>query len=98
VTKKSPFGSGSTAQGRSRPLAKTVTSNTTSDFTAQARVCPGKAGFCSGAFAALVSSGEQGAVEVVDAVFEAGVLAASGPLCAQAVLAAASTRAIRNAV
>jgi hypothetical protein len=59
VINKSPLGSGSTAQGLFKPFATTVTSKAVSDFAAQARVCPGKAGFCSGAFAVLVSSGAQ---------------------------------------
>ena len=45
VTKKSPFGS-ARQPGSLQPLAKTVTSNATSDFTAQVRVCRGRAGFC----------------------------------------------------
>jgi hypothetical protein len=75
-----------------------VTSKATPDFTAQARVCPGKAGLCSGAFAVLVSSGAQGEVEAVGAAVWAGVLAAPGSPCAQAVPAAVSTIAITNAV
>jgi hypothetical protein len=57
VIKKSPFGSGSTAQGLSKPFANTVTSKGTLDLTPQVRVCPWKVGFCSGAFGLLVSSG-----------------------------------------
>src|SRR5215207_1813109 len=98
VTKKSPFGSGSTAHGLSSPFAKTATSKATPDFTPQARVCPGKAGFCSGAFAVLVSRGAQDEVEVVGAAGGAEVLPASLPPCAQAALAVVSTIAITNAV
>jgi hypothetical protein len=78
VIKKSPSGSGSTAHGRSNPFASTVTSKAASDFTAQVRVCPGKAGFCSGALAVLVSTGAHCGVE-------AEVLAVSRAACAQAV-------------
>src|SRR5215207_9977167 len=98
VTKKSPFASGSTAQGFSNPVARTVTSKATPDLTPQARVCPGKAGFCSGAFAVLVSSGAQDEVEVACAAVGAEVLPASPPPCAQAAPAAVSTIAITNAV
>jgi hypothetical protein len=51
------LGSGSTAHGLSSPFAITVTSNATSDRTAQARVCCGKDGFCPDAFASRVSIG-----------------------------------------
>jgi hypothetical protein len=79
VTRKSPFGSGSTAQGLSKPFARTVTSKAAPDFTPQARVCPAKAGFCSGAFAVRVSSGAQGEVEVVCAAVGVEVPPASRP-------------------
>src|SRR5215207_4481439 len=98
VTRKSPFGKGSTAQGLSNPFAKTVTSKATPDFTPQARVCPAKAGFCSGAFAVRVSNGAQGEVEFACASVGAEVLPASRPPCAQAALAAVSNIAITNAV
>jgi hypothetical protein len=98
VTRKSPFGNGSTAQGLSKPFARTLTSKAAPDFTAQARVCPAKAGFCSGAFAVLVSSGAQGEVEVVGVAGVAEVLDASRPPCAQAAPAAVNTIAITNAV
>ena len=62
VIRRSPSGSGSTAQGLSKPVATTVTSKATSDFTPQARVCPAKAGFCSRAFGGRVSSGAHGSV------------------------------------
>ena len=84
VIKRSPSGNGSTAQGLSKPFAKTVTSKATLDFTAQARVCPGKAGFCSGAFAVLVSSGAHDEVEAGGAADEAEGLTASRGFCAQA--------------
>ncbi len=56
------------------------------DLTTHARVCPAKAGFCSGAFAVLVSSGKHGEeVEAGEAAVEADVLATSrGLFCAQA--------------
>ncbi len=79
---------GSTAQGLSKPFANTVTSKATLDFTAQARVCPEKAGFCSGAFALLVSSDVHDEVEAGEAAVEVEVLAASRAFCAQAALTA----------
>ena len=75
---------GSTALGLSKPFANTVTSKATLDFTAQARVCPGKAGFCSGTFALLVSSGAHDEVEAGGAADEAEGLTASRGFCAQA--------------
>src|SRR5687768_16052500 len=46
VTRKLPSGSGSTAQGFSRPSATTVVSKATLELTPQARVWSGEAGTC----------------------------------------------------
>src|SRR5688500_8605406 len=49
------------AHGWSSAFVNSTTSNATFDFTPQMRVCPGNAGVCPEAFAALVSRGVQSA-------------------------------------
>src|SRR5688572_9624780 len=56
VTRKSPSGRGSTANG-CRPCPITVTSNAVLDLMPQPRVCTARAGRWSGELAALVDTG-----------------------------------------
>ncbi len=112
VISRSPPGNGSTAQGLSKPLAKTVTSKATLDFTPEARVCPAKAGFCSRAFGGRVSSGSNsrvadgrvaaGRVAVGEAAVEAAVKMegwdVSGVLRAQAATLTIASRVRAKAV
>jgi hypothetical protein len=72
------------------------------DFTAQVRVCPGKVGFCFGAFALLVSiglhCGDAEAAAAPIALEEIFSFAAWGGFCVQARLTAIDKRVRTNQV